>query len=137
MGKRSPRNNSSLADPITCRVSTVAFSAISSSRIDAVPTCKRKDWGMVNKTRFNPASGEGFTVVGDIGSYSGIFQGFVEQNTKLNKSKLCNCTKLFLLLQGKKVTKMLKNTCCDNSIFLVYKSMLYPRTLCNCKVNEQ
>ena len=85
MGKRSPRNNSSLADPITCRVSTVAFSAISSSRIDAVPTCKRKDWGMVNKTRFNPASGEGLLVVGDIGSYSGIFQDKWNKTQNLTK----------------------------------------------------
>ncbi len=60
MGKRSPRNNSSLASPIASSAFTVAFCVTSSSTIDAVPICKRNDWGMLKKSTLDGGLSEGF-----------------------------------------------------------------------------
>lgn len=59
MGRRSPRNNSSLASPMASSALTVVFPVISNSNIDAVPICKRNDWGMLNKSGLDAGLDEG------------------------------------------------------------------------------
>ena len=69
MGKRSPRNNSTLAWPMESRALMVICSPMSSSNIDAVPICKRNDSGMVNKSRLDVGLGEDCWLVGGIANF--------------------------------------------------------------------
>ena len=51
MGKRSPRNSSSLACPTAMRASRVAFSANTNVKTETVPACSMTDWGIENKPK--------------------------------------------------------------------------------------
>ena len=53
MGRRSPRNSSSLASPRAISASRVAFSANTNVKTETVPACNMTDWGIENKPRFN------------------------------------------------------------------------------------
>ena len=66
MGRRSPRNSSSLVSPREVNVAVAAFSVISNAIIDAVPNCSSKDWGIVNKDDSSPECSEGLWVTVDM-----------------------------------------------------------------------
>ncbi len=69
LGRRSPRNTSSLASPTDASALLLALSAMSSMSKGTVLNWRRQDWGMVKKIKSSPELDEVFWVTDDIANF--------------------------------------------------------------------